>query len=79
MISHIQKLNLKEADVLLCRDVETLEFLSKVNVPGIVGVIPLVFAPTGILSLKKQDLLNLLEQLEQDVEPIPEASPVAPL
>jgi hypothetical protein len=50
-----------------------------VNVPGIVGVSPLVFAPTGILSLKKQDLLNLLEQLEQDVEPIPEASPVAPL
>jgi hypothetical protein len=31
-------------------------------------VVPLVFAPQGIQSLTRQDLLNLLEQLEESRE-----------
>jgi len=70
MIAHLQKLELKHGDVLVAKDWETLDFLSKVRVPGIDGVIPLVYAPSGIEKLNRQDLLNLLEQLDQQHGPI---------
>lgn len=65
MISHLSKLTIKTGDVLVCKDFETLRYLSTVQVPGISGTTPLVFAPNGVQSLTRQDLLNLLEQLDQ--------------
>jgi hypothetical protein len=73
MISHLSKLSLKTGDVIVVRDEETLRYLSQVKVPGIEGVVPLVFAPQGIQVLSRTDLLNLLEQLEQ-----PSFEPLAP-
>jgi len=66
--------------VLVVKDFETLRFLDMAKLP-IKFNVPLVFAPLGIDKLTKQDLLNLLEQLEQAQTPIqPFAdSPSAPL
>lgn len=61
----LQKLKIEKGDVLVVKDIETLEYLSKVHVPGIEGTVPLVYAPQGVQVLKREDLLNLLEQLEQ--------------
>lgn len=64
MESHIQKLSLLPGDVLVVSDHETLHFLS--HTPPITKfTVPLVFSPQGIQKLSRQDLLNLLEQLEQ--------------
>jgi hypothetical protein len=73
-------LQLAKGDILVVRDVETLHYLSQVKVPGLDSVIPLIFAPSGVQKLQRQDLLNLLEQLEQQVErPVYADSPTAPL
>lgn len=32
--------------------------------------VPLVFAPKGVKQLKREDLLNLLEQLDQQEAPV---------
>jgi len=62
------------------KDLETLRYLSQVKVPGLDGVVPLVYSPQGIQKLTRQDLLNLLEQLEQPISTANYAdSPTAPL
>jgi hypothetical protein len=64
MIAHLKKLSLAPGDVIVVRDAETLHFLA--HTPPMVGFnVPVVFSPQGIEKLNKQDLLNLLEQLEQ--------------
>lgn len=65
VLNVLQKLKIEKGDVLVVKDIETLHYLSKVQVPGIEGTIPLVYAPQGVQILKREDLLNLLEQLEQ--------------
>lgn len=77
----VQKMHPQKGDVLVVRDVETLEYLSRIKVPGLDSTIPLVFAPSGIQVLNRQDLLNLLEQLEQDPAPAEtnEDCPTAPV
>jgi hypothetical protein len=79
MLSHLEKLSLKPGDVLLVKDHETLHFLS--HTPPIVNFpVPLVFSPGGMETLNRQDLLNLLEQLEQTETSQPFSdSPSAPL
>jgi uncharacterized protein YfaA (DUF2138 family) len=81
MLSRFEKLHVEKGDVLVVRDMETLRYLSQVKVPGLDGIVPLVFAPQGIQKLTREDLLNLLEQLEQQVTAPPETfeSPTAPL
>jgi hypothetical protein len=79
MLTHLRKLSLVPGDVLVVKDFETLDYLAKVHLPLSFNV-PLVFSPKGIGKLTKQDLLNLLEQLEQ-APPTPDfaESPSAPL
>lgn len=60
----IGKLNLQPGDIILCKDLQTLhaiEALGKV----VNFMVPIVYAPFGIQKLTRQDLLNLLEQLDQ--------------
>lgn len=80
MLNVLQKLSLTPGDVLVVKDFETLRFLDMAKLP-LKFTVPLVFAPHGIEKLSKQDLLNLLEQLEQAQTPSqPFAdSPSAPL
>ena len=78
--SFIQKLNLQKGDILVCKNWESLKMLGELKIPGIDFQIPLVFAPEGIQKLNRQDLLNLLEQLEQpDKSVLPEYHVSAPL
>ena len=79
LLNVIQKMRLERGDIVVVKDVITLhalEGLGKVtDFP-----VPLIFAPQGIQILKKQDLLNILEQLEQDSAPVSNLdSPHAPL
>ena len=80
-MSVIEKLSLSRGDIVVCKNIEALELLSSQKVPGIDFPVPLVFAPEGVQKLNRQDLLNLLEQLETPVVPAPEAieMPSAPL
>lgn len=72
LLNVLQKLNLTPGDVLVVKDHETLRFLAEVKLP-IPFVVPLVFAPQGLQKLSRQDLLNLLEQLEtQDRSVLPD-------
>lgn len=80
MISHIEKLRLEPGDVIVVKDPETLHALSGLG--RVVNfTVPLVFAPQGIKTLKRQDLLNLLEQIETPaVQPLlPNERTAAPL
>lgn len=65
VLNILQKLKIEKGDVLVVKDIETLHYLANVRVPGIEGIVPLVYAPHGVQTLKREDLLNLLEQLEQ--------------
>ena len=62
--NQVQKLHLEPGDMVLVRDVETARALDELKVPLGFSV-PIIFSPMGVQVLKKQDLLNLLEQLEQ--------------
>lgn len=78
MTKAISRLNLQPGDLIVCKDFETLhaiEGLGKV----VDFTVPLVFAPQGIQKLSRQDLLNLLEQLEQPSAPAYSESPRVPL
>lgn len=66
-LNSISKLNLQQGDVLVCKDFETLNYLSKVHMP-LPFTVPLVFSPQGVEKLSRQDLLNLIEQLDQTTE-----------
>jgi len=74
MQSSIAKLNLSPGDVLVCRDAETLHYLSHCGLKLDFNV-PLVFSPAGVTKLTRSDLLNLLEQLDQASEPMSVAIP----
>lgn len=63
-LNSISKMNLQKGDVLVCRDYQTLDYLAHVQLP-LGFTVPLVFSPQGIQKLSRQDLLNLLEQLDQ--------------
>jgi hypothetical protein len=80
MISHIEKLRLEPGDIIVVKDAETLHALSGLG-KVVNFTVPLVFAPQGIQKLQRQDLLNLLEQLETPpVEPLlPNERTSAPL
>lgn len=79
-LNSISKLNLQKGDVIVCKDIRTLEYLSKVHLP-LPFTVPLVFSPEGIGKLNRQDLLNLIEQLDQNDMPTPSLveMPSAPL
>lgn len=63
LTDRIQKLNLQPGDVLVVKDEMTLHGLEALG--RVVNfTVPLVFAPQGIGKLCRQDLLNLLEQLD---------------
>lgn len=77
----ISRLRLEKGDVLLVRHPETMQYLSKAPIKLEFNV-PLVYCPGGIETLKRQDILNLLEQLDQadkSVLPSYEVSGPAPL
>jgi hypothetical protein len=79
MLSHISKLNLQQGDVIVCSDYQTLDYLSRVQLP-LGFTVPLVFSPNGVEKLNRQDLLNLIEQLDQAPEtPASVEMPSAPL
>jgi hypothetical protein len=59
----IQKLSLAPGDVLLVKEVETIEALARSGVKLDFHV-PVVYCPGGIQKLSRQDLLNVLEQLD---------------
>ena len=65
MLAVIQKLRLEKGDILLVETPQAMEALTKSRIKLDFNV-PLVFAPRGgIKVLKREDLLNLLEQLDQ--------------
>jgi hypothetical protein len=68
MLSGLQKLKLEPGDILVVNHPDTLHYLEGLG-KVCNFIVPLVFAPQGIKSLKRQDLLNLLEQLDQTAEP----------
>lgn len=61
---YINKLHLEKGDILLCKDVATMNYLDHLKM-DLDFKVPLVYAPEGIMKLNRQDLLNLLEQLDQ--------------
>ena len=79
-LNSISKLNLQKGDVLICKDHHTLEYLSQVQLP-LGFIVPLVFSPQGVEKLNRQDLMNLIEQLDQNEMPAPSLveMPSAPL
>lgn len=79
MLQGISKLNLKPGDVLVVEHPDTLRYLEGLG--RVVNfTVPLVYAPGGLKRLSKQDLLNLLEQLEEQTHtPSNLESPHAPL
>lgn len=65
MLSVVQTLRLQKGDILLVETPQALEALSNSGIKLEFNV-PLVFAPRGgVKVLKREDLLNLLEQLDQ--------------
>lgn len=60
----IRKLSLARGDVIIVKNYETLKFLSEMPI-HLDFVVPLVFAPGGVDKLSREDLLNLLEQVDQ--------------
>lgn len=64
MLSGIQKLQLRKGDILVVSRPETLHYLEGIG-KVVDFIVPLVYAPGGIQSLSRQDLLNLLEQIDQ--------------
>lgn len=78
MIGAIRKLRLERGDALLVSNYETLRYLSEMPL-HLDFVVPLVFAPNGVEKLTRQDLLNLLEQLDQTSAISPPESLRAPL
>ena len=60
----IQKLHLEKGDVLVVKDPSLLPQLEALGAVTPFNV-PVVFCPQGVEVLKKADLLNLLEQLEE--------------
>lgn len=81
----IERLRLEKGDILVVKDFEVLKSLEWIGPKLSLDFhVPMVFAPTGVQTLKKEDLLNLLEQLEQtDKSVLPEyhitEQPSAPL
>ena len=64
MLKGLSKLNLTPGDVLVVEHPDTLKYLEGLG--RVVNfTVPLVYAPGGLKRLSKQDLLNLLEQLEE--------------
>lgn len=64
MLEGISKLELKPGDVLVVEHAETLKYLEGLG--RVVNfTVPLVYAPGGLKRLSRQDLLNLLEQVEE--------------
>lgn len=68
LLNVIKKLHLTPGDILLVKDIHTLEALAQLG-QAVNFTVPLVFAPQGIETLTRQDLLNLLEQLDQNPAP----------
>lgn len=60
----LTKLRLEPGDLIVVRDSETLNYLSRFPFKLDFNV-PLVFSPAGVEKLTRADLLNLLEQLDQ--------------
>jgi hypothetical protein len=83
LTERVNKLNLQKGDIVVVKDevcLHSLEALGRV----VNFTVPLVFAPQGIQKLCRQDLLNLLEQLDgADKSVLPEygitEQPSAPL
>lgn len=76
MISAISKLRIEKGDCLLVKDQETLMWLSE-HGPRLDFQVPLIFAPKGIESLSRQDLMNLVEQIDEqhhESSPVPDGS-----
>lgn len=65
----IRKLSLSRGDILLVDRMETLKLISEMPI-HLDFKVPLVFAPGGVKQLKREDLLNLLEQLDQQEMPV---------
>lgn len=60
----IQKLNLQPGDIVVCKNLETLRAIEGLG--RVVNfTVPLVLAPQGIQKLSRQDLMNLLEQVQE--------------
>jgi len=64
MLQGISKLKLERGDIIVVKHPDTLKALEGLG-RVVDFVVPLVYAPIGIDKLSRQDLLNLLEQLEQ--------------
>jgi hypothetical protein len=64
LTERISKLNLQKGDIVVCKDMETMNAIQGLG-RVVDFTVPLVFAPQGITKLSRQDLLNLLEQVEQ--------------
>lgn len=64
LINFIQKLHLEKGDVLVVKDPSLLPQLEALGAVTPFNV-PVVFCPQGVQVLKRTDLLNLLEQLEE--------------
>lgn len=81
MLAGLKKLKLEPGDILVVNHESTLHYLEGLG--RVVNFnVPLVFIPQGgIQKLSRQDLLNLLEQLDQSPAPLasPFDSPSAPL
>lgn len=74
----IQKLELKAGDILVVKEPEVAEALGKLPM-ALPFKVPIVVSLSGVQKLTRQDLLNLLEQLEQSPEPIVEPAATNPI
>jgi len=63
-------LHLEKGDILLIKHPDMIKQLEACS--GLVDFkVPIVLCPQGVQILKRQDLLNLLEQLEEDKSVLP--------
>lgn len=68
MLNGLTKLRLERGDILVVKHPDTLKALEGLG-KVVDFTVPVVYCPFGIKTLKREDLLNLLEQLEQQDSP----------
>lgn len=60
----VEKLRLRRGDVLVCRDVPTLNALSEMKFPFLTFQVPLVYAPQGVDKIPLDDLKQIVRRVE---------------
>lgn len=54
----IEKLHLEPGDILVCKDSDAVEQLTKLQIPNVTFPVPIVYAPNGIQKMTREQLLK---------------------